>query len=63
MNLNKFEMSDRQNKEKDVKYFKLFNPSDDLKLKNKIGQVGGLDSDKDGNLLVFHRATRKWEYE
>ena len=28
-----------------------------------IGQVGGLDTDHNGNLIVFHRATRKWAFD
>ena len=28
-----------------------------------IGQIGGLDTDAEGNLVVFHRASRKWERE
>ena len=29
----------------------------------EIGQVGGLATEKNGNLVVFHRASRKWEFE
>lgn len=32
-------------------------------LKHQIGQVGGLDTDNSNNLLVFHRATRKWSFD
>jgi hypothetical protein len=28
-----------------------------------IGSVGGLATHKNGNLIVFHRASRKWEFE
>lgn len=34
-----------------------------MPLKNKIGQVGGLDTDIDGNLIVFHRGSRKWSFD
>jgi hypothetical protein len=30
---------------------------------NSIGQVGGLDTDSNGDLIVFHRATRTWATE
>lgn len=29
----------------------------------RIGQVGGLDTDSYGNLLVFHRGSRKWAWD
>lgn len=28
-----------------------------------IGQVGGLDTDHNGNLAVFHRGSRKWSFD
>lgn len=31
--------------------------------KTSIGQVGGLDTDHDGNLIVFHRGSRKWSFD
>jgi hypothetical protein len=30
---------------------------------NSIGQVGGIDTSFDGNLVVFHRGSRKWGYD
>jgi hypothetical protein len=30
---------------------------------NKIGQIGGIDTDKNGDLVIFHRGSRKWQYE
>ena len=30
---------------------------------NSIGQVGGLDTSFDGDLVVFHRGSRKWTYD
>lgn len=32
-------------------------------LPNKIGQVGGLDTDGEGNLIIFHRGSRKWGFD
>jgi len=29
----------------------------------KIGQIGGIDTDEDRNLLVFHRGQRKWAFD
>lgn len=29
----------------------------------KIGQIGGLDTDSDGNLVIFHRGSRKWSFD
>jgi len=34
-----------------------------MPLKTKIGQVGGVDTDSDGNLVVFHRGERKWAFD
>lgn len=34
-----------------------------MPLKTNIGQVGGLDTDMDGNLVVFHRGSRKWAFD
>lgn len=31
--------------------------------KTRIGQVGGIATDFDGNLIVFHRADRKWSFD
>ncbi|CAF0847958.1 unnamed protein product [Brachionus calyciflorus] len=56
-------MNERSNKEKQVDYYKIFHPSEDIKLKNKITQVGGLDTDMNGNLLVFHRGSRAWKFD
>lgn len=30
---------------------------------SKIGQVGGLDTLADGNLLIFHRGERTWKFK
>ena len=30
---------------------------------NSIGQVGGIDTSFDGNLVVFHRGSRKWSFD
>ncbi|RNA28303.1 peptidylglycine alpha-amidating monooxygenase [Brachionus plicatilis] len=56
-------MSDKSNEEKQVEFFKVFNPSEDLKLQTKIGQVGGLDTNMNGNLVVFHRGSRVWQFD
>lgn len=46
-----------------VEYLKQINPSLDNKLKTRIGQVGGLDTDVNGDLLIFHRGDREWDYK
>lgn len=30
---------------------------------NSIGQIGGIDTSFDGNIVVFHRGSRKWSYD
>lgn len=56
-------MSDESSQDKEVEYLKIFNPSDELKLMTKIGQVGGLDTNLNGNLVIFHRGSRVWQFE
>lgn len=43
---------------KQVKFLHRINPA-----QNSIGQVGGIDTSFDGNLVVFHRGSRKWSYD
>jgi len=31
--------------------------------KQKLGQVTAVDTDKDGNVVIFHRASRQWQAE
>jgi hypothetical protein len=33
------------------------------RLVDYVGQIGGIDTDNEGNIAVFHRASRKWTYE
>lgn len=44
---------------KKVEYLKTINPI----FKVNIGQVGGLDTDVNGDLMVFHRGSRIWDFE
>lgn len=34
-----------------------------MPVNTKIGQVGGLDTDSEGNLIVFHRGSRRWSFD
>jgi len=34
-----------------------------MPLQTHIGQIGGLDTDSTGNLVVFHRSDRKWSFD
>lgn len=45
---------------KQVHYLGNVYPSTHIK---SIGQVGGLDTTSNGDLLVFHRADRVWGFE
>ena len=47
--------------EKTVEFIDRVYPS--LAMKQSIGQVGGLDTDLNGDLVVFHRGSRKWQGE
>lgn len=49
---------DNQISKRDVEFLKRITP-----VKTKIGQVGGLDTDENGNLVVFHRGSRKWSFD
>lgn len=48
------------NDNKEVKFFKPITPSKNIK---NIKQVGGLDVDLDGRLIVFHRGNRRWSFD
>ena len=52
-------MFENDNK-KEVKFLKRVLPSISIK---PIGQVGGIDTDLDGKLIVFHRGSRRWTFE
>jgi hypothetical protein len=43
-----------------IQYTKSISPSPRI---NTIGQIGGIDTDLDGKLVVFHRGNRKWNFE
>ena len=45
---------------KAVEFIERIYPSDSI---DSIGQVGGLDTDLNGDLVVFHRGSRKWTQE
>lgn len=30
---------------------------------NGIGQIGGIDTSFDGKIVVFHRGSRKWDFD
>jgi len=49
-----------QGSNKEVSFLQRVYPSEKIKF---IGQVGGVDTDIDGNLIVFHRGNRVWTYE
>ena len=44
-----------------VKYSRTLNTSP--RLASVVKQVGGLAVESNGNLVVFHRGSRKWQYE
>jgi len=43
---------------KQVQFVNRLNPA-----LNSIGQIGGIDTSFDGNIVVFHRGSRKWTYD
>jgi hypothetical protein len=49
-----------QDSNKEVSFLQRVYPSEKIK---SIGQVGGVDTDIDGNLIVFHRGNRVWSFE
>lgn len=59
--LSEDEMFDNNKKisQKTIKFLKTLSP----KLSSQIGQVGGLDTDPNGNLVIFHRGSRKWSFD
>ena len=46
--------------QKSVEFIERIYPSNTI---DSIGQVGGLDTDANGDLVVFHRGSRKWAQE
>lgn len=46
--------------QKSANFLKTIGPSEKLGM---VGQVGGLDTDPAGNLVIFHRGSRKWSFK